>query len=134
MTDPIADMLTRIRNAFIIKKKEIVFPYSKIKLEIAKVLEKGNWIQRVEVFSPEKDKNKFKQIKITLRYNSTGKSVISHIKRISRPGCRIYIKKDKIIPVLNGRGVNIFSTSQGLMTGQEAKEKELGGELICEIW
>jgi small subunit ribosomal protein S8 len=134
MTDPIADMLTRIRNAFIIKKKEIVLPYSKIKLEIAKVLEKENWIQRVEVFSPEKDKNKFKQIKITLRYNKEGQSVISHIKRISRPGCRIYFKKDKIKPVLDGRGVNILSTSQGLMTGLQAQEKELGGELICEIW
>lgn len=134
MTDPISDMLTRIRNSSKVSKKEVFLPFSKIKLEVAKVLEKENWIKRVEVINPEEEKNSFKQIKITLRYNKDGSSVITHLKRISRPGCRIYVKKDKIPVVLDGFGINILSTPQGLMTNQEARKNNLGGEIICEIY
>ena len=134
MTDPIADMLTRIRNALAVKKERVILPYSKIKFEIAKVLEKEKWIQRVEVISLDKIKSEFKQIKITLKYKEGGEPSIKVIKRVSRPGCRIYVKKDKIPKVLNGFGINILSTSQGLVTGQQAREKGLGGELICELY
>jgi len=134
MTDPIADMLTRIRNALAIKKPEIVLPYSKVKFNIAKVLEKEKLIEKVETIDATKSKTGFKQIKIKLKYNEDNQSVIGTLKRISSPGQRIYVKKDKIPKVLNGLGMNILSTSKGLMTGQEAREKNLGGELICEIY
>ncbi len=134
MTDPIADMLTRIRNALAIKKPEIVLPYSKVKFNIAKVLEKEKLIEKVEIIDATKSKTGFKQIKIKLKYNEDNQSVIGTLKRISSPGQRIYVKKDKIPKVLNGLGMNILSTSKGLMTGQEAREKNLGGELICEIY
>ena len=133
MTDPISDMLTRIRNALAIKKKEVVLPYSKIKFEIAEVLKKEKWIQKVEVISQGKGEPDFKQMRIVLKYNKD-QSVIRTIKRVSRPGQRIYIKKNRIPKVLQGLGINILSTSKGLMTGQEARQKGLGGELICEIW
>lgn len=134
MTDPIADMLTRIRNALAIKKPEIVLPYSKVKFNIAKVLEKERLIEKVETIDATKNKTGFKQLKIQLKYNEDNQSVIGTLKRISSPGQRIYVKKDKIPKVLNGLGMNILSTSKGLMTGQEAREKNLGGELICEIY
>ncbi|MBU4369766.1 30S ribosomal protein S8 [Patescibacteria group bacterium] len=134
MTDPIADMLTRVRNALAIKKPEIVLPYSKVKFNIAKVLEKEKLIEKVEIIDAAKSKTGFKQLKIKLKYNEDNQPVIGTLKRISSPGQRIYVKKDKIPKVLNGLGMNILSTSKGLMTGQEAREKGLGGELICEIW
>lgn len=134
MTDPIADMLTRIRNALAIKKPEIVLPYSKVKFNIAKVLEKEKLIGKMEIIDATKSKTGFKQLKIKLKYNEDSQSVIGTLKRISKPGQRIYVKKDKIPKVLNGLGMNILSTSKGLMTGQEAREKNLGGELICEIY
>jgi len=134
MTDPIADMLTRIRNALAVKKTEIILPYSKVKFNIAKVLEKEKLIKKVETIDATKSKTGFKQIKIRLKYNEDNQSVIGTLKRISSPGQRIYVKKDKIPKVLNGLGMNILSTSKGLMTGQEAREKNLGGELICEIY
>jgi len=134
MTDPIADMLTRIRNALAVKKLEIVLPYSKVKFNIAKVLEKEKLIGKVETIDAIKSKTGFKQLKIELKYDEDSKSVIGTLKRISSPGQRIYVKKDRIPKVLNGLGMNILSTSKGLMTGQEAREKNLGGELICEIY
>jgi len=134
MTDPIADMLTRIRNSLAVKKTEVVLPYSKIKFALAKILEKEKWIKKAEIFGLEKEKKDLKQIKIILKYRDNNQPTISTIKRISKSGCRIYVKKDKISKVLNGLGINILSTSQGLMTGQEAKEKGLGGELVCEIY
>ena len=134
MTDPIADMLTRIRNALAIKKPEIVLPYSKVKFNIAKVLEKEKLIEKVETIDATKSKTGFKQLKIKLKYDENNQSVIGTLKRISSPGQRIDVKKDKIPKVLNGLGMNVLSTSKGLMTGQEAREKNLGGELICEIY
>jgi len=134
MTDPIADMLTRIRNALAIKKPEIVLPYSKVKFNIAKVLEREKLIEKVEMIDATKSKTGFKQLKIKLKYDENNQSVIGTLKRISSPGQRIYVKKDKIPKVLNGLGMNVLSTSKGLMTGQEAREKNLGGELICEIY
>jgi|AntAceMinimDraft_14_1070370.scaffolds.fasta_scaffold38325_3 small subunit ribosomal protein S8 len=146
MTDPIADMLTRIRNGAAVGKKEVVLPMSKIKYEIAKMLEKEKWIKRAEVIDPadsalldekgereEKD-TIFKSLKISIKYKKSGKPFISHIKRISRPGLRIYVNKDEIPEVLNNFGIAIISTPQGLMTNREARVKGVGGEVICEIY
>jgi small subunit ribosomal protein S8 len=138
MTDPISDMLTRIRNASAVKKREVILPMSKIKYEIAKILEKEGWVQKIEIVKENKaDENKnfaFKQIKIVLKYKKSGKPLIVSLKRISKPGLRIYSNKDKIPTVLNNLGIAIISTSRGLMTNKEAKKKGIGGEIICEIY
>lgn len=147
MTDPIADMLTRIRNAALAGKKEVVLPMSKIKFEVAKILEQENWIQKVEILNPsdsslldKKDKKQsdksanFKRLKIVLKYKKSGKPVISHLKRISKPGLKIYVKKMELPRVLNGLGIAIISTPRGVMTNKEAKKQGLGGEVICEIY
>lgn len=139
MTDPIADMLTRIRNAIAVKKPEIVLPHSKIKIEIAKLLEKEKWIKKSEVIVPrtadkDSEQEKFKQIKLILKYKDNSQSFIKNLKRISKPGLRIYVKRDKIPFVLGGFGMSIISTSRGLMTDREARRNKTGGELICEIW
>ena len=137
MTDPIADMLTRIRNAAAVKKTEVSLPYSKIKLAIAKILEREGWIARAELIkSPALSKNQsagFDELKLTLKYEGK-KPKISSLKRISRPGLRIYVPTEKLPRVLNGLGIAIISTSQGLMTGKEAKIKKVGGEVLCEIY
>ncbi|OQX71780.1 30S ribosomal protein S8 [Candidatus Parcubacteria bacterium 4484_255] len=141
MTDPIADMLTRMRNALLVKKQTIVFPHSKIKFNIGKILEKENLIKKVEVIDLHGQKSKnvgknanFKQIKITLKYDARQKSIINCLRKISKPGCRVYVKKNRIPKVLQGFGLAIISTSKGLMTDREAREHNIGGEFICEIW
>ncbi len=139
MIDPIADMLTRIRNASLVKKSEILLPMSKVKFNVAKILEKEGFVSSVSIVEADKSlqKNKtakFDQIKIVLKYNKDGQSRISSLKRISKPGRRVYIGKDEIQKVLNGFGVSIISTSSGMMTGKEARSKKIGGEFICEIY
>jgi len=137
MTDPIADMLTRIRNSASAGKLEVVLPMSKIKYEIGKILEKRNWIQKCEILEPEADESngsRFKEIKVTLKYKKSGKPAISSIKRISKPGLRVYAKRDELPVVLNGFGMSIISTPNGLMTGREARKNNTGGEVICEIY
>jgi small subunit ribosomal protein S8 len=130
ITDPIADMLTRIRNAQLVKKSEVLMPFSKLKFEIAKILKHEDYIENFE----KVEEGKFPQIKITLKYDSANQSMIRSIKRISKPGQRIYVSKNKIPRVLNNLGLVIISTPQGLMSGKEAKRKGLGGEVICEVW
>jgi len=137
MTDPIADMLTRIRNAFTINKSNIVLPMSKIKYEIAKILKKEGWIVDVEVIKNKSDKNKsfiFDELRIILKYKKSGRSAITNIKRISKPGLRIYVNKYNLPKVLNNLGIAIISTPNGLMTNKEARKKGVGGEVICEIY
>ncbi len=137
MTDPIADMLTRIRNALAVGKPEVVLPMSKIKLNIAKLLEKEGWIQKAEVIKgglQTKRGSRFDQLRIILKYDDQGQPAIRALKRISKPGLRIYVGKDEIPRVLNGYGIAIISTSQGLLTNKEAKQRGLGGEVLCEIW
>jgi len=137
MTDPIADMLTRIRNASMTGKRDVVLPMSKIKHEIAKILKKEGWILDVEVVKSNILKNKtaaFDELKIVLKYKNSGRSSISSIKRISKPGLRIYADKTNLPKVLNNLGMAIISTSSGLMTNKEARKKGLGGEIICEIY
>jgi len=129
MTDPIADMLTRIRNAAAVKKPELVLPFSKIKFNVAKILEQEKYVSKVE----EIKDGKFKEIRIVLDYKADH-SIIKHIKRISKPGQRIYVSGKETPLVLNGYGIAIISTSKGVMTNKEAKKQNIGGELMCEIW
>ena len=127
MTDPIADMLTRIRNAVMVNKTEVLIPLSKVKEKIAETLVKEKYIESYEVIESGKT------LKLKLKYEDN-KPAISHLKRISKPGCRIYVSKNKIPEVLNGYGLAILSTSSGIMTNKEAKKRQIGGELLCEIW
>jgi small subunit ribosomal protein S8 len=129
MVDPIADMLTRIRNAQAVEHQTVDIPFSKIKMALAELLEKNNWIAKAEA----KGKKINKYIEMTLKYED-GQPAISNLKRISKCGCRIYIKKDEIKPIRQGYGMTILSTSKGLMTGMEARKKGLGGEVICQIY
>lgn len=127
--DPIADMLNQIRNAQAVLKPTVDFPFSKIKSEICKVLSKKGFIKDFE----KKGKKKRKIIKITLKYNGKAPA-ISGLKRISKPGQRIYLPYKKIRKVKGGYGIAIISTPKGLMTDKEAKKQKAGGEVICEIW
>ena len=128
MTDPIADMLTRIRNAAMVHKKEVAVPYSKLKLSIAEILAREGYVAKVE-----ETKTKPAFIVITLKYNGRT-SAISHLERLSTPGHRKYVKKDSINKVLNGLGLAILSTPKGVLTGEEAVKENVGGELLCEIY
>lgn len=130
MTDPIADMLTRIRNSQAVKKTELILPYSKIKFEIAKILKKEGYLEDVETVS---EISNVKNIRIVLKYQDK-QSAISHLKRISKPGRRVYVNREKIPYVLNNLGMAILSTSRGIMTNKQARRAKVGGELICEVW
>ncbi len=125
MTDPIADMLTRIRNALAVSHKEVVVPLSKVKFAIAKILEKEGMIEKAEI--------KDKEILITLKYEK-GEPAIKSLKRVSKPGCRIYSGYRELPVVLDGLGIAIVSTPQGLMTNKEARRRRVGGEILCEIY
>jgi len=134
--DPIADMFTRIRNASAVKKTEIVLPMSKLKYEVAKILEKEALIKKAEIVPgglAGKHTN-FDELKLYLKYHKNGKPQISSIKKISRPGLKIYVNKDEIPTVLNNFGIAIISTSKGLMTNKEAKKQKIGGEVLGEIY
>lgn len=136
MTDPIADMLTRIRNAQAVKKETVVLPMSKIKHNIAKILQQEGFVDKVEVIKTKAKKNQnsvFNELKIDLKYKD-GQSAISALKRISTPGRRIYVSKQQLPKVLNNLGVAIISTPKGLMTNKEAKKQGIGGEVVCEIY
>lgn len=129
MTDPISDMLTRIRNAQAVCKETVSVPFSKFKFSLAEILLKNNYLNSVDSSGSGVKKN----LIIKLKYKNN-KPAIEHIKRISKPGQRIYVRNNEIYPILKGYGMSIISTSQGLMTNKDAKEKGLGGEVIVEIW
>jgi len=129
MTDPIADMLTRIRNAQAVSKTEVFVPFSQIKYQIAKILEQEKFIETVK----KGGKGDKKKLKIDLKYIDKS-PVILGLKRISKPGQRIYLPVSSIKSVRGGFGIAIVSTSQGLITDKDARKKKLGGEIICEIW
>jgi len=136
MMDPIADMFTRIRNASAVKKADIVMPLSKIKYAIAQILVREGWVKKAEIVpgGPDGQHSIFDELRITLKYRKNGKPQIADIKRVSRPGLKIYVAQDEIPTVLNNFGLAIISTSRGLMTGREAKQQRLGGEVIGEIF
>ena len=129
MTDPIADFLNRIRNAQALLKEEVLVPFSNLKYEIAKILEEQKFIKK----AGKKGKTQKRVIEITLRYDE-GKSAISGLKRISKPGQRIYKGFKDLRPVRSGYGIAVISTSKGLMADKEARKQKLGGEVLCEIW
>jgi small subunit ribosomal protein S8 len=130
MTDPIADMLTRIRNASKARKDKVEIPASQVKREIVKILDREGYIKRYEVVRDES----FDNIVVYLKYGPDREGVISGIKRISTPGLRVYAKKDGLPRVLGGLGIAILSTSKGVMTEKEAKVQNVGGEVLCYVW
>ena len=130
ITDPIADMLTRIRNANSAKHLTVDIPSSKIKLAVAQILADEGYIKSFEKI----EDNKQGVIRVTLKYDENGKRVISGLKRISKPGLRIYANKEEIPQVLNGLGIAIVSTSKGIMTDKEARKENVGGEVLAYVW
>ena len=129
-TDPIADMLTRIRNAGTSKHKTVDIPASNIKKAIAEILFEEGYIKALEEVSNENQG----VIRITLKYDEKGKKVIAGLKRISKPGLRVYAAKDELPKVLNGLGIALISTSKGIMTDKKARQEGIGGEVLAYIW
>lgn len=130
VTDPIADLLTRIRNANQMRYNEVVVPSSNVKLRIVEILKSEGYIENYKV-----DKNDVQDnIVITLKYGNNKERVISGLKRISKPGLRVYAKAEEVPMVLNGLGISIVSTSKGIMTGKEARKQNLGGEVLAYVW
>ena len=130
MTDPIADMLTRIRNAIMASYDTVDIPVSKMKINIGKVLKSEGFIRNYKVISAKNHG----MIRIFLKYDENGDPVIAGLKRVSKPGRRLYAKSDRIPRVLNGYGINILSTSKGIMADRQARRLGVGGEIICSVW
>lgn len=131
MTDPIADMLTRVRNANRMKFRSVNAQLSRVNLEIVKVLKRTGYISGFDV---KKDANKKDVLKIYLKYTDTKGRVIQDLQRVSKPGRRIYVSSKKIPKVFNGFGVAIVSTPRGIMTDKEARQQNVGGEIVCNVW
>lgn len=129
ITDPISDMLTRIRNAQAVKKAELALPYSTMKFGIAKILEKEGFVEHAS----QTTEGKMPMLHVQLKYKN-GMPAISSIQRVSRPGRRVYTKSEDLKNVLSGLGISILSTPNGLMTNKEAHARHLGGEVICEVY
>ncbi len=129
-TDPIADMLTVIRNGVRVGREEVAVPASKIKLAVAEVLRREGFIAGLEV---ERRKPQ-DMIRIRLKYGKAGESAITSIRRISKPGRRMYCGKDDVQPVLRGLGISVLSTSKGVLSDREARKANVGGEVICQVW
>ena len=132
MTDPIADMLTRLRNANTAFHDEVVMPSSKLKEALAGILEREGYITG---FAVEDDGSRPRpQLRIALKYTPDRRRTISGVRRVSKPGLRVYSKADSVPRVLGGMGIAILSTNQGLMTDREARERRVGGEVLCQVW
>ncbi|PSL29620.1 SSU ribosomal protein S8P [Planomicrobium soli] len=130
MTDPIADMLTRIRNANMVRHEKLELPASNVKKDIAEILKREGFVRDVEYVEDEKQG----MIRIFLKYGANNERVITGLKRISKPGLRVYAKTNEVPRVLNGLGIALVSTSQGLVTDKEARAKQIGGEIIAYVW
>ncbi|OIP90316.1 MAG: 30S ribosomal protein S8 [Syntrophaceae bacterium CG2_30_49_12] len=131
LTDPIADMLTRIRNANRIHHKRVDVLLSRVNLSIASVLKKTGYINGCNI---DKDKKGYQVLRVYLKYPEAKKTVITEIRRISKPGRRVYVKSENIPRVLNGYGIAIISTSRGIITDKEARQLNVGGEVLCHVW
>jgi len=129
VTDPIADMLTRIRNAIMVRHDSVLIPSSKMKLAIAKILKEEGFVSEYEVLRGKPHRT----IKIYLKYSDTNEPILSGLERVSKPGLRVYVGQKEIPRVAGGLGVAIISTSKGVMTGQQAWRQEIGGELLCYV-
>jgi small subunit ribosomal protein S8 len=130
-TDPISDMLTRIRNAAGARHARVELPASKLKIEIARVLKEEGYISTYKVVEENKTR---KALRVFLKYTADRRSVITGLRRISRPGSRRYLAVDEIRPVVGGLGISIMTTPRGVMTGRVARKERLGGEILCEVW
>jgi small subunit ribosomal protein S8 len=128
--DSIADFITRIRNGITTKKKEVNVPSSRLRVEVAKILKEEGYIKNFKVI----DDSKQGVLNVSLKYGEDGASVISGLKRISKPGCRIYCTRDSVPKVLDGLGVVIVSTSKGVLSGRKCEELGAGGEVLCSVW
>lgn len=130
MTDPIADMLTRVRNALHAKHAKVDIPASKLKVEVARILKDEGYVMNYKVIG----EGATRAIRVYLKYGPNNEKIINTIERVSKPGCRVYVGRDDIPSVLNGLGINILSTSRGVMTGREARRLGIGGELLCRVY
>jgi len=130
LTDPVSDMLTRIRNAIRARHQKVDVPASKLKVEIARILKEEGFISNFKATEEEGHK----VVRIYLKYDTNNDAAISNVSRISRPGCRVYVRRTEIPRVLGGLGINILTTPRGVMTGRQARKQGLGGEVLCEVW
>ncbi|OFV84951.1 MAG: 30S ribosomal protein S8 [Acidobacteria bacterium RBG_16_64_8] len=130
ITDPLADFLTRIRNAHLAKHDRVDVPASRLKLEICRILKEEGFIRNFRMVEGKPER----VLRVFLRYGEDGSPAITHLARVSRPGRRVYMGADQIRPVLNGMGLGIISTNQGVVADRSARERRLGGEILCEVW
>ena len=134
-TDPIADMLTIIKNGLQRNKEFVIVNSSKLRKEILRILDEENYITKYSILKKSDEKNrKFEEIKITLRYTNSGESVIQNVQKVSKPGKRIYVNSKKIPVVLNHIGIAILSTNKGVITDRIARKEKVGGEYLCKVW
>lgn len=130
LTDPVADLLARIRNAIHARHQKLDVPASKLKLEIARILKEEGYIANYK--ATEEDGKKV--LRVYLKYGTNNDAAISNLQRVSRPGCRVYVGRNEIPRVLGGLGINILTTPKGVMTGRRARREGVGGEILCEVW
>ena len=147
MTDPIADMLTRIRNASLVRKAEVVVPHSRLKMALAEILVKEGYLTGVEkigdaaisAWSQRTSRRAARRargdiLRLTMKYNADGRPALSHLERISKPSRRIYVSQEELPVVLSGLGIAVISTSRGLLTNKQARRLKIGGEVICQVY
>ena len=132
IVDPISDMLTRMRNAIGARHTKVDVPASRLKIEVARILKEEGYITNYSIKTNEG--SQARTLRIFLRYGPKGESVISELKRVSRPSLRVYVPSDEVPKVLGGLGINILSTSQGVMTGKQARKSKVGGEVLCSVY
>jgi small subunit ribosomal protein S8 len=130
VTDPVADFLTRVRNAIRAKQQKVDVPASKLKTEIARILKEEGYIANYKAT----EENGQKLLRVYLKYGNNNEAAISNLERISKPGCRVYVGRTDIPRVLGGLGINILTTPRGVMTGREARKQGVGGEVLCQVW
>jgi small subunit ribosomal protein S8 len=130
MTDPVADFLTRVRNAIKAKQQKVDVPASKLKSEIARILKEEGYIANFKAT----EENGQKLLRVYLKYSNSNEAAISNLERVSKPGCRVYVGRTEIPRVLGGLGINILTTPRGVMTGREARKAGVGGEILCQVW
>jgi small subunit ribosomal protein S8 len=130
LTDPVADLLTRIRNAVSARQQKLDVPASKLKMEIARILKEEGYISN---FKATEESGR-KVLRVYLKYSSSNDAAITNLARVSRPGCRVYVGHTEIPRVLGGLGINILTTPKGVMTGRQARKSGIGGEILCEVW
>ena len=130
LTDPVADLLARIRNSIHVRHQKLDIPTSRLKQEIARILKEEGYIANFK----QVEEGGFKVLRVYLKYGSNNEAVITNLSRVSRPGCRVYVGRHEIPRVLGGLGINILTTPKGVMTGRQARREGVGGEVLCEIW